>query len=212
MFVNDIHALIAQYGYWAVFAIVMLESAGFPVPGETALLLAAGYAGATGHLHLPGIIASAVAGAILGDNIGFWVGRRWGAKLLQRHGRYILVDESRIRLGQYLFQRHGAKIVFFGRFVAFLRILAALLAGVNKYRWGPFLFYNAAGGIVWASVMGTGAYVFGDALQRVSGPLGIIALAGVIGGVIAFMVIARREEERLERKLEEEDASSKKIS
>lgn len=201
MFLTYIQPLIAQYGYGAVFLIVMLESAGLPLPGETALLLAAGYAGATGQLHLPLVIASAAAGAIIGDNVGFWIGRKWGAQLLRRHGKLILMDEGRIRLGQYLFERHGAKIVFFGRFIAFLRVLAALLAGVNKYRWGPFLFYNAAGGIVWATIMGIGSYLFGDALHRVSGPLGILALAGVVGGVIAFVYLVHREEKKLAEQL-----------
>jgi membrane protein DedA with SNARE-associated domain len=201
VFLSQIQPLIAQYGYGAVFLIVMLESAGLPLPGETALLLAAGYAGATGDLHLPFIIASAAAGAIIGDNIGFWIGRKWGAELLRRHGKFILMDEGRIRLGQYLFERHGAKIVFFGRFIAFLRVLAAVLAGVNKYRWGPFLFYNAAGGIVWASVMGVGSYLFGEALHRVSGPLGILALFGVVAGVAGFAYVVHREEKKLAQQL-----------
>lgn len=201
MFLSQIQPLIVQYGYGAVFLIVMLESAGLPLPGETALLLAAGYAGATGDLHLALIIASAAAGAIIGDNIGFWIGRKWGAELLRRHGKFILMDEGRIRLGQYLFERHGAKIVFFGRFIAFLRVLAAVLAGVNKYRWGPFLFYNAAGGILWASVMGVGSYLFGDALHRVSGPLGILALVGVAAGVVGFAYVVHREEKKLAQQL-----------
>jgi membrane protein DedA with SNARE-associated domain len=201
VFLSHVQPLIAQYGYGAVFLIVMLESAGLPLPGETALLLAAGYAGATGDLDLVLIIVSAAAGAIIGDNIGFWVGRKWGAELLRRHGKYILMDEGRIRLGQYLFVRHGAKIVFFGRFIAFLRVLAAVLAGVNKYRWGPFLFYNAAGGIVWASVMGVGSYMFGDALHRVSGPLGLLALFGVAAGVVGFVYVVHREEKKLAKQL-----------
>jgi membrane protein DedA with SNARE-associated domain len=201
VFLTNIQPLIAQFGYGAVFLIVMLESAGLPLPGETALLLAAGYAGATGDLELPLVIASAAAGAIIGDNIGFWIGRTWGAELLRRHGKFILMDEGRIRLGQYLFERHGAKIVFFGRFVAFLRVLAALLAGINKYRWGPFLFYNALGGIVWATIMGIGSYIFGDALHRVSGPLGVAALAGVALGIVAFVIVVRNAERKLEHRL-----------
>jgi membrane protein DedA with SNARE-associated domain len=202
VFLTQIQPLIVQYGYFAVFLIVMLESAGLPLPGETALLLAAGYAGATGHLDLPFVVAAAAGGAILGDNVGFWVGRKWGADLLHRHGKYVLMDEGRIRLGQYLFERHGAKIVFFGRFVAFLRVLAALLAGINKYRWGPFLFFNAAGGMVWATIMGVGSFLFGEALHRVSGPLGVLALVGVVGGVAGFAYVVHREEKKLAVTLE----------
>lgn len=193
--------LIAQHGYWVVFFIVMLESAGVPLPGETVLILAAVYAGATGELDIATVIGCAAAGAIIGDNIGFWVGRTFGVKLLLCYGKFVHLPESRLRLGQYLFEKHGAKIVFFGRFVAFLRVFAALLAGVNQYRWPQFLVFNAAGGIVWALLVGIGAYVFGDSIHHVSGPLGLIALAGVVAGIIAFMVIVRRQEKKMEKKI-----------
>ncbi|SFK44126.1 DedA family protein [Methylocapsa palsarum] len=202
MFSIDLHSIIAQHGYWAVFFIVMLESGGLPFPGETALILAAAYAGATGNLDLAYVMAAAAAGAIIGDNIGFWIGRTFGANLLQRYGQFIHLPESRLKLGQYLFNKHGAKIVFFGRFIALLRIFAALLAGVNNYAWSPFLFYNAAGGILWAVLMGTGGYLFGDALHRVSGPLGIAALIAIVAGVFASMYVIRREERKMERRLE----------
>ena len=144
---------------------MLLESAGVPLPGETALLLAAVYAGATGQLDITIVIACAAIAAILGDNFGYWVGRQFGVKLLERYGRYIHLTRSRLALGQYLFAKHGGKIVFFGRFIAFMRVFAALLAGANKYAWGPFLAYNAAGGIVWALVMGLGAYLFGNTTE-----------------------------------------------
>jgi membrane protein DedA with SNARE-associated domain len=202
VFSIDLHPIIAQHGYWAVFLIVMLESGGLPFPGETALILAAAYAGATGNLDLYYVMAAAAAGAIIGDNIGFWIGRTWGASLLLRYGKFIHLPERRLKLGQYLFNKHGAKIVFFGRFVALLRIFAALLAGVNKYAWGPFLFYNAAGGIIWAVLIGTGGYLFGDALHRVSGPLGIAGLVAVVVGVLSLMYVIRREEKKMEQRLE----------
>lgn len=201
MFLTHIQPLVAQHGYWFVFLIVMLESAGVPLPGETVLVLASIYAGATGQLHLPLVIACAAAGAIIGDNIGFWVGRTWGTKFLLRYGKFIHLPEERLVLGQYLFKKHGGKIVFFGRFFAFLRVLAALLAGANKYRWPPFLFFNAAGGIVWALVFGIGAFVLGDSIRRISGPLGVIGLAGFIAGAIAIIYIVRREERKMEKKL-----------
>ncbi|VFU07633.1 DedA family protein [Methylocella tundrae] len=201
MFIEHIQPLIVQHGYWAVFLVVMLESAGVPLPGETVLLLGAGYAGATGNLDIAWVIAAAAAGAIIGDNIGFWIGRTFGANLLLRYGKFIHLPEARLKLGQYLFERHGGKIVFFGRFVAFLRVLAALLAGVNKYNWGKFVFFNASGGVIWAVVMGVGAYFFGDAMHRVSGPLGIVALVIVVGGVVGAMILMRREEKKMEREL-----------
>ncbi len=201
MFIEQIQPLIAQHGYWVVFLVVMLESAGIPLPGETVLLLAAGYAGATGQLDLLWVIVAAAAGAIIGDNIGFWVGRTWGADFLLRYGKFIHLPEARLKLGQYLFEKHGGKIVFFGRFVAFLRVLAALLAGVNKYSWGKFLFFNAAGAVVWAIVMGVGAYFFGDAVHSVSGLLGIVALVILVAGIVVAMILVRREEKRMEREI-----------
>lgn len=212
MLLAQIQPLIAQHGYWVVFLIIMLESAGVPLPGETVLVLASGYAGATHELDLTLVIACAAAGAIIGDNIGFWVGRTWGANFLLRYGKFVRLSENRLKLGQYLFVKHGAKIVFFGRFVAFLRVFAALLAGVNKYHWPQFLFFNAAGGIIWALVFGIGAYRFGDLLHRVSGPLGIIALFGGVCGVIAFMYIVRREEKKMEEKLAVSDVDLRTLS
>src|SRR6266849_1781838 len=153
-----VHHIIVTYGYAAVFLIVMLESAGIPLPGETILVSAAAYAGSR-HALTPGyIIAAAAAGAIVGDNIGFWVGREFGTSLLSKWGYLIGLDERKRNLGRYLFARHGGKIVFFGRFVALLRAFAALLAGANGLPPMRFLIFNAAGGIVWATVFGVGGY------------------------------------------------------
>ena len=149
-------------------------------------------------------IAVLEAGAIIGDNIGFWVGRRYGLPLLLKYGELIHLHEERLKLGQYLFRHHGAKIVFFGRFIAVLRIFAALLAGVNHYRWGPFLFYNAAGGVVWAAIFGLGGYYFGDAVHRVSGPIGVAALIAAIAGIVGAWWIMRRQEHKLALKAEQE--------
>src|SRR5947207_2071725 len=96
---TQIQPLVAQHGYWGVFLIVMLESAGVPLPGETVLVLASGYAGATGQLSLSFVITCAAAGAIIGDNIGFWIGRTWGTKFLLRYGKFIHLPESRLKLG-----------------------------------------------------------------------------------------------------------------
>jgi membrane protein YqaA with SNARE-associated domain len=116
--------LIATYGYVAVGVVIALESMGLPLPGETVLILAALYAGQH-NMSLAGVVASAALGAVIGDNIGYWIGREFGYRLLLRHGGYIGLTPSKIKLGQYLFLRHGAKVVFFGRFIAILRVLAA---------------------------------------------------------------------------------------
>ncbi len=197
MFSPDLELLIAHQGYLAVFGIVFFESAGLPLPGETVLILASGYAGMTGRLDIAIVIASAASGAILGDNAGFWIGRHWGAALLRRYGKYIRLDKKRLLLGQYLFEKHGGKIVFFGRFVAFLRVLAAVLAGANKYQWGPFLFYNSAGAICWALIMGIGSYKFGDSIQKISGPLGAVALCLVLAAILGFIYFIHVQEKRM---------------
>ena len=207
MFAAQIQPLIAAYGLWAVFFIVMLESAGVPMPGETALVSAAVFAGVTGDLDILVVIAVAACAAMIGDNIGFWVGRRHGLPLIRRYGRYVGLDERRLALGDLLFERHGASIVFFGRFVAFLRIFAALLAGVHKFGWGRFLLFNALGAIVWATTFGLGGYVFGDTITKLSGPLGVVAFVLAVAGVIGFWWLARRKEEQYFARMEREIAS-----
>src|SRR5271167_2202842 len=129
-FLHHLHEFIAQYGYIALFALVALESAGVPMPGETALVSAAVLA-AHGDLHIGLVIACAAAAAIVGDNAGYWIGREFGFPLIYRYGHFIHVDEGRMKVAQYLFQRHGGKIVFFGRFISILRALAALSTRVH---------------------------------------------------------------------------------
>jgi membrane protein DedA with SNARE-associated domain len=146
--------LLDQYGYLAVFALVGLESAGIPLPGETMLIAAAIYAGSTGRLSLAGVLAAAISGAVLGDNAGYAAGRYGGWPLLYRYARYLRLREKDLKTGRYLFARHGGTVVFFGRFVSILRICAAFLAGANRMRWPRFAVLNAAGGITWAASWG----------------------------------------------------------
>lgn len=179
--------LIASYGYFAVFGVVALESAGLPLPGETALVTAAVFAG-QGTLNLFGVIATATAAAILGDNGGYWIGREFGFPLLARIAPTLRLDEGKLKVAQYLFLRHGGKIVFFGRFVAILRTFAAFLAGVNKLPWERFLIFNALGGLLWASVFGVGGFMLGKAFEHYARPVGI---AAVVGAAIAAVVVGR---------------------
>jgi membrane protein DedA with SNARE-associated domain len=189
--------LVAQYGYLTVFVIVGLESTGVPLPGETTLVAAGLYAGATHRLNIFGVVLAAAAGAILGDNLGYLVGHWGGYRLLVRYGRYIRLSEKRIKIARYLFLRYGGEVVFFGRFTAILRTYAAFLAGTTRMPWRRFLFYNAAGGVVWASGYGGGAYLLGRQIERVSGPLEIVfVLVGVVAVVVATLLI-RRQEDRL---------------
>jgi membrane protein DedA with SNARE-associated domain len=199
---ENLQYLIATYGYWAVGGIVGLESLGLPLPGETALVLAALYAGSHHDLSIWGIIISAATGAILGDNVGYWLGREFGYRFLRRYGRYVGLSDTRIKLGQYLFLRHGTKVVFFGRFVVILRILAAFLAGANQMDWRRFLFANATGGIVWACIFGLAAYTFGSALMQVRAPLatGLLIIAAIL--IIGAVWFVRAHEVELEAKAE----------
>ena len=198
---HTLHEFLAQYGYWALALIIGLESMGLPLPGETILVMASLHAGHRGESILP-VIAAAVVGAVIGDNIGYYLGRELGFRFLVRYGRYIGITDTRIKLGQYLFMRHGAKVVFFGRFVAILRCLAASLAGVNQLAWPRFLVANAAGAIIWATVFGLGAYTFGREFAHVVGPLSLTAFAlGAIAVVSGFLYL-RRHEEALEAEAE----------
>ncbi len=199
---HDLTHLLAAYGYWAVLLFVAIESIGIPFPGETMLLAAAIYAGTTHHLFIPFVIAAAATGAILGDNVGFWIGREGGYRLLRHYGRYIRIDERKMKLGQYLFRKHGGKVVFFGRFVAVLRALAAFLAGTNRMGWPRFLLFNAAGGVVWATIYGLGGYLLGDNVHRVEGPVGIILVVLAVIVIIAGVILVRRNEKRLEDEAE----------
>jgi len=199
---HELLHLLATYGYWAVLVFIAIESTGIPFPGETMLLVAAIYAGATHRLSIPLVIVAAASGAILGDNLGFFIGREGGYRLLRRYGRYIRLDESKLKLGQYLFMKHGGKVVFFGRFVAVLRAWAAFLAGTNRMWWPSFLLFNALGGIVWATLYGLGGYFLGDSIHRLTGPVAIISIVLAALVIIASLLFIRRNEQRLEAEAE----------
>lgn len=190
--------LLATYGYWAVLLTVAVESTGIPVPGETMLLSAAVYAGATHHLAVPLVIGAAAAGAILGDNLGYLAGREGGYRLLRRYGPFVRLTDRRLALGQYLFRRHGGKVVFLGRFVAVLRMWAAFLAGAHYMPWPRFLAFNAAGGLLWATVYGVGGALLGHSMQTLTGLVGVVAIALALCGMAAVFLILRHAEQRLE--------------
>jgi membrane protein DedA with SNARE-associated domain len=201
---DTINAWLESYGYLVVFLLVMLESIGLPVPGETALIAAALYAGTTHKLEIWAIVAVAAAAAIIGDNIGYSIGRYGGAKLLLRYGHKIHLHEGRLKIGIWLFRRHGGKVVFWGRFVSILRTWAAFLAGANHMEWRRFLFFNAAGGIVWATLYGVVYYVFGATLSKLSTAIDVTIGIGSAALLIAFVVWTRRKEGELRKRAERE--------
>jgi membrane protein DedA with SNARE-associated domain len=181
---GEFQHLISSYGSWVIAGVVALEGIGVPVPGETTLLAAAIYAGTSDDLSIWSVIAAAALGAIAGDNIGFLLGREAGYRLLRRFGHYVGFTDRRIKLGQFLFRRHGGKVVFFGRFVALLRALAPFLAGTNRMTWRRFAMFNAAGGCLWAGLYGLGGFYLGNEVERMARPVGI-----AIGVAATFVVI-----------------------
>ncbi len=195
--IHDLQHLLVTYGYLAVFIFIAIESTGIPFPGETMLLVAAIYTGTTHYLSIPWVIAAAALGAVMGDNFGFLAGHVYGYRLLSRYGRYVRLDERKLKLGQYLFMKHGSKVVFFGRFVAVLRAWAAFLAGTNRMRWPGFLLFNALGGVAWATLVGLGGYFLGNNIHRLTGPFSIITITLAVFCIIAFIVFVRRNEQRL---------------
>jgi len=189
--------LIDTYGYLALFLLVAAESLGVPLPGETALVTAGTYAGTTHRLSPWLIFVVASAAAIIGDNIGYWIGDKGGYALAHRYGSKVRLDERKLKIARYLFDTHGAKVVFFGRFVSVLRTYAAFLAGTSKMRWRLFLPANAAGGIVWAGIYTLASYLAGAALQRVSGAITWIVAAAAVIAIAAIVMLIRHQAGRL---------------
>lgn len=175
---NMVLGALASAGYLGIAAIVGLESAGLPLPGETTLL-AASYLASTGQLSLPLVIGAAALGAVVGDSVGYFVGRKGGRRFLERYGRYVGITPGKLEKADGYFARHGGKTVFFGRFVAVLRILAGPLAGASNMPYGRFLAANVAGAVVWAAAMGTLGFFFGKPVTAFLGHLGIWALVAL---------------------------------
>ena len=190
--------LFARYGYAVVFAGVLLENAGLPVPGETVLLAGAALAN-FGRLSLTWVVVAAVGGAILGDNIGFLIGRHGGRMLAERHGWKIGLTRARLDQFDRFFVRHGAKTVFIARFVTGLRVCGALLAGGSGMPWSKFLFYNATGAVAWSATFAVVGYSLAyswETLERWIGHSGLIALVIIVILVAIATLRARREHTR----------------
>ena len=178
---------ITTYGLGLLFVLIMLESGGIPLPGETALI-AAGVLASQGKFNIVAVIAVAAAAAIVGDNGGYWVARRWGRRLLKKSKRLDRFAERVLPPSERFFERHGDKTVFIGRFIAILRFTAAWLAGLSKMPWWKFLFWNAAGGICWATFVGLLAYYLGKAAADTIGRYGYYAAGGLAVVVVLALV------------------------
>ena len=175
--------LLLDYGLVLLFVLVAAESAGVPLPGETALIAAAVLA-SQGHYSIVTVIVVAALAAIIGDNVGYWLGRKGGRALLGRlpvAGEHV---ERALPSAERYFDRHGSKTVFIGRFVAVLRVTVAWIAGMSRMHWWTFFAWNAAGGIVWATAFGTVAYFFGKAAADAIAEYGLYAAGVIVLGIL----------------------------
>jgi membrane protein DedA with SNARE-associated domain len=187
--------LPASVGYGLVFLLVAAETAGALVPGETALIVAASLAG-HGKLSLTFVVACGAFGAIVGDNIGYLIGRKGGRWLLERPGRFQRQRAQVLVTGEPFFERHGPKAVFFGRFLLGLRVWASWLAGATRMRWRSFLFWNACGGIFWATIVGLIAYYLGHSAENAVQAFGLYGLIAAVVGIAGFFLLHRRARRR----------------
>ena len=180
-------------GYPVLFVLIAIETMGIPLPGETALFTA-GILASRGDLSIEAVIAVAACAAIVGDNAGFAIGRRLGRRLILREGPFHRQRLRLVELGEPFFARHGPKAVFLGRWVSGLRITSAWLAGINRMAWPTFVFWNALGGVCWATSVALLAYFVGRGAERVvnlagAGGAGVI----VVGGVALFLIVRERD-------------------
>jgi membrane protein DedA with SNARE-associated domain len=185
---EHLNKLLEGYGYFAVAGTIALESLGLPLPGEAALIAAAIYAATTHKLVIWYVVLSCTGGAAVGGIAAYWIGRSVGTWALMRYGKHVGLTERRMMIAEYVFRRHGVLIIFFGRFVAVARSIAALLAGANHMQWMEFVIVNCVGAVVWSALYGFTAFYFTNEVKKLSGPVGlgvgIFAAVLVVGGGI----------------------------
>ncbi|CAB4879581.1 MAG: DedA family protein [Actinobacteria bacterium] len=187
--------LQGQFAYLLVGLIIGIESMGIPLPGETTLFLAS-FAAHDGTLTIEWVILAAALGAVIGDNIGYWIGRKGGRALLERKGPFYERRMALLIHGDRFFEAHGPKAVFLGRWVALLRVTAAVLAGANRMEWRKFFLWNALGGVAWATTMGLAGYYAGHAAEQLIHSVGLGALIAVVVAVIGLLVYLYLRERR----------------
>ena len=188
--------IIETFGYPVVFLGIFIESLGIPLPGETVLLIASAYA-ANSQLNIVAIIVIAAFGAILGDTLGFWIGKEWGRKILQKHRNFFHFSEERQEKIETYFHKYGPFTVFFGRFISILRTYSAFFAGVNKLHYPIFLIFNSLGGIIWAVAIGLLGYFFGNNIafiEKIIRDFGYILLVIIL--IFIFLLIINKKEKK----------------
>jgi membrane protein DedA with SNARE-associated domain len=189
---DQIQEIAQDYGYWSVFLGITLENMGIPLPGET-IIIVGGFLAGSGELNYWLVLGTAIAGAVLGDNFGYWIGKIGGWQLLLRFGRFFKIKESQLEEARRQFSKNAAMAVFFGRFVTLLRIFAGPMAGIAQMPYPQFFLCNFGGAALWATIMVTFSFFFGRLMplnQLVDwiAKLGILALVLVIVGLAAFTI------------------------
>jgi membrane-associated protein len=202
----NVEHLVEVSGYPLLFLVVMGESSGMPIPGETGLI-AAGVLSSSGKLEIGVVIVIAATAAIVGDNIGYMIGRKGGRWLLERPGPFQRQRKTALAVGEPFFERHGPKAVFFGRFLLGLRVWASWLAGATRMPWRSFVLWNALGGIVWATAVGLLAYFLGHSASNAIQTFGIFGLVAVVVAVVSMFIAHRRHQRRALAEAEGEAAA-----
>ena len=187
----ELQGLLGRWGYLVIFAGMLLENAGLPLPGETITLLG-GYAAGSGQLHVLGVMAAAAGGAVIGDNIGYWIGRRLGWRLLLRVGALLRQQPEQLELLRERFLLRAGLSVFLGRFVAVLRVLAGPLAGAVAMPYPRFLLCNLAGAVLWSTSMVTLAWLWGRWIPMERMLEGVVQFGLVALGLVLLLVLLPR--------------------
>jgi len=200
---SSIAHLIHVYGLLVVAGLIGLESVGLPFPGETVLIVASVIAGTKHDLNIASVILTAAGASIIGRMIGYVIGREFGYWLLLRYGGYLWITESRIKLGQYLFLRHGGKIILLAQFLPVLRSIAGILAGANRMPWPRFMLTSIIGAFLWATFYGLTVYSLGRQVEQLSGWMVLVFALVVLVLVVVAAVFVRRHEAQLTAEAEE---------
>ncbi len=195
---------VSVYGVWVVAAFIALESIGFPLPAEAALMAAGLFAAAHPDLNIWFLIATGIAAAIIGEVAGFWIGRRFGYRLLRKYGGRFGLTEGRLRIGQWLFVRYGGRFVFMARFLPFLRNMAAVLAGTNAMAPQNFYAASAGAGVAWVVGYGLSSYFLGAVLVSMASSAAMILGCAAATVILATPGVILRHEKRLLAKAEQE--------
>ena len=203
---------VDRYGYVLLVVLTALETSAFLgllAPGE-AIVVVCGLFASRGPLELPMVITLAVLGSFIGDNTGYWIGRRFGTGLLERYGRYVLFDRDSLATVRDYYRRHGGKTVFLGRFMTLVRSFGPVVAGSSHMPYGAFALWSAAGCLAWGVTFALLGYFFGESWELIERYLGRVGLITSISGLtlIALYIFITRRRRRRRRKLQEQIASS----